>query len=500
VLALLAFAAGPVVYLQRRMEPGGRLTGATGPFAADQLQYLTWMRAAADHGGLASNLYDLGPSTAVFAHPMVAVSALLLALGASPHLALLLWVPVAAVTLAVGVWTFAHRHLVGPTWQVGVAAAVGVAFATPTPWLHEVVTDPRGARLGGAAAGQLTPAVQLWGYTPAAIAIGLVPLCLLVAERVLASDRAGHRRAGVRLAIGAALAGWLHPWEGALLVVIVSTAAVWTGWEAAKRAALPVAAALLPLAYYALLPRLSDDWAVARAAEAAGPRPLVAALAAVAPLALVAAAGLERPSRDDPAAERLLLLWPLAAAVMFVVVPAFPSHALITLPIPLAVLAVRGLRRAGSAAPAVAIGGVAVLLVPGMVDTIRFEGDQLRADLQPHALSADERAALEYLDREAAPGGVIASVRLGSAVPGFTGRAVWVGHPYWTPDFERRALAIDAVLAGAASDDDEAAVADAGAAFLLTACDEGASLPPTVARMVIDVRRFGCVAVHRFAP
>lgn len=500
---LLTWTAGPLVVLLRRADRGDTIVGATGPFAGDQLQYAAWMRSAADHAGRVANLYDLGDPDPVFVHPMAAISGALVAAGASVPLALLVWAPVAAAALGLGVWRFAVRHVDGPTWAVWVAAGLGLWFASPVPWLHDLVGAPGGDRWSGQDAVGLTPSVQLWGYYPAAVAIGLVALCLLGVERVLDAEGGGRRgrRLAWAVAAGAALAGWLHPWEGALLVIAMAILSGWSGRAGLRRAALPIVGAALPLAYYAVLPVVSDDWEVARAAQRGAPRPLLAAVLALLPLAAIAAPALSRIRRPVPPGDRTLLAWLVAVAVLFITVPAFPLHALTTATIPLSVLAARTLAswRPRAPAAAVTIAAVVLLVVPGQRDLIRFEHDQLRSDAQPFILSRSERDALSFLEHAPVDGGVIARVHLGTAIPAFTGRQTWVGHPFWTPSFIERATAADAVLRGSPTPEQADLVGAAGARFLLARCGEGTSLAPPVVDLVVGRHRFGCVTVYELA-
>src|SRR5215207_4678055 len=81
LVALALWAVAPLVVLVVRLLAYGDVpTGADGPLAADQLQYLAWVRDAGSHG-LASNLFELRPSAHVFAHPLFTPSGLVWRLG-----------------------------------------------------------------------------------------------------------------------------------------------------------------------------------------------------------------------------------------------------------------------------------------------------------------------------------------------------------------------------------------------------------------------------------
>jgi hypothetical protein len=65
------------------------------------MQYLTWLREASDHVGVA-NLYDLAPGPRSFVHPGVLISGLLHAAGLGVAAAYLAWKPVAVLALFAG--------------------------------------------------------------------------------------------------------------------------------------------------------------------------------------------------------------------------------------------------------------------------------------------------------------------------------------------------------------------------------------------------------------
>ena len=65
---------------------------------------------------------------------------------------------------------------------------------------------------------ELYPLAQLWGYPWAAIAIGLMPL-VAARLRARAGARAPAAAGSPRPRGGAALAAWLHPWQGATILV-----------------------------------------------------------------------------------------------------------------------------------------------------------------------------------------------------------------------------------------------------------------------------------------
>ena len=112
--------------------------------------------------------------------------------------------------------------------------------------------------------------------------------------------------------------------------------------------ALPLAATLLPLFYGVVLSRTDASWrAFQSESMTTGTAPWWALLASFGPLVAFAGLGLRRP-RDDR--DWMLVLWPMATAAIYFLVPQFPPHALAGVSIPLAVLAVRGWARVAAGA------------------------------------------------------------------------------------------------------------------------------------------------------
>jgi hypothetical protein len=114
LLGLALWAAAPVVYLLLRAAAHHEsLSGGDSIFAADQLQYLAWIRSSGEHF-LAGNGFDLRVGGNVFLHPMFAISGLLWRAGMNIALSYLLWLPVAVAVLYVGFRQFSFRLLATP--------------------------------------------------------------------------------------------------------------------------------------------------------------------------------------------------------------------------------------------------------------------------------------------------------------------------------------------------------------------------------------------------
>jgi hypothetical protein len=500
---LAAYALVPLAAMVR-FAVAGDLTfaGADGPFPGDQYQYMTWIREYEDHL-LASNTLDIAASDHVFFHPMFFLSGFAVRLGIGVEVAYLIWKPVAIAALFFGFRAYVRRFVSDPWLRV---AALGVALFFSVPAIFHYlwnIADSEGnddSLLN--AAGELLPATLIWGYMPAAIAVGLMPVFLLGVERIVAALDTGARpgtRLLVLVSLTGAAASWLHPWQGQVLLVTAAAALVLRRRFDLRQAwvVIPLAVTFAPILYYFLLSRADSAWALAQAAnESQGDLPLWVVMVALLPLAVPAALGVRRFGAGF--GERMLTIWPVATVLVFLFFsPSFPQHVLEGMSLPLGVLAVAGLaalRRPRALVAAFAV----VATLPGAVYMVDWLRDTVRVGGQVRYLEPGEDAALDYLDGERAPGGVLTRVYMGTLVPVATERQSWVGHPSWTRDFEERVAATEALFAGGLSAEDaEALVRDSGAAFVLVDCERAATAVPALRPLAQDERRFGCATVLR---
>jgi hypothetical protein len=462
-LGLLAFGLVPLALLAGAGRAVG-LTGATGIFPADQLQYLAWVRDLSSHL-LARNLFDLAPSAHVFTDPVFGVSGGLVRLGVAPAWAYDVWLPVAALALVAGYRAYVRRLVTGNAARF---AALALALFATSP-LAPVLDASAGLSAANhnalaMAVGDGTPALQLWGYFPIAIALGLGCVALLALERAASEER--HTRSPrAEMAIAAAagaLATWLHPWQGAtLLLVAVGVAAFDRSRRVVIACGALAAAVCVPLAYYVALSHFDGAWSAARARNA-----------------LVPSAA--------------------AALVLYVLGPPYRLHALETMSLPLAILAVRGGARLGVRVP---VGVVVVLLAtePGLI----FAGSLLHKAIHErpsaYAIPREDRRALEAVRESQFAGGVLAGPSLASAVPVATGRATWFGHPSWTPAFRAREAAADRFFAGRmAPAAARRFVRSVGASIVVVPCGASPALAVGLGpQLVATDLRFGCARVLR---
>jgi hypothetical protein len=342
-------------------------------------------------------------------------------------------------------------------------------------------------------AGEVFPAGSLWGYLPTAISLGLMAWFFVLVPRLVeasAAVRPGVVAAGVGLVFS-----WLHPWQGvtAILVVLALALSV-TPRRRAARLVVPGLAVAAPLAYYAVLARADGAWEVAQR-QTELPRASAAVLAvAVAPALVIALAARGSPRlRPRGPDEVVLVAWPLATLVNYALISSsVPGHALEGLSIPLAVLGVRSWPHLGAGTAA----GAAIVLsltAPGMVLALTTLRDTTRGHSQPFVLRPGEADALRQLRGSPARGGVLTSAYLGAAVPAFTGRRTWVGHPSWTPDYGARAAQAENLLEGRMPDAGQVARA-AGARFVVADCSHRRDL--TAALAPARVRHWGCATVY----
>jgi hypothetical protein len=464
------------------------LIGAHGVLGVDQLQYLSWARDASAHG-LASDLFTLGRSGHVYLEPAAEAMAALHRIGVSLPAGVVILTVIAAALLAAALLAWVRRLLGGRPAAQAAAVALAVAASSPASAVIDWAQLGSGPfRFAAYLAGdEQLMAAKLWGYLPAAFALGLMTVAVLALERGLQQ----RRRAPVAVAAGAALlASWLHPWQGATLALIALGLAAWRRnpreWPAQLAVLL---AAALPLAY--------SLWHIASRLEDGSRLPAAVLALCVAPLVAIAALGVRRVGgTESEPAEQALVLWIPAALVVYFVNDAYATHALEALGLPFGVLAVRAADRL-SLRPALATLAVLALTVPVAAYEARKFVRTAASPLVQYAVGRDDMAALRWVAHRAPPGGVLAAMPFAATVPAITGRAVWVGDGYWTPHYPTRARAARELFTGRLSPTAaRALVHRTGARVLVSDCAHRADLRRALGPLVTATRRFGCARVE----
>ena len=494
--ALAALSAFSVVVLAALATKGRTLSGADGLLAADQLQYFAWIREASEHG-LIGNRFDLARGDRAFLHPGFGISGALHALGLSVPLAYLLWKPVAVAVTFVGIRRYVHR-LIGAerTGERHVALLLALFAVMPAAWIV-AWTGWGGNRRQYTfdfISGEMWSSQYLWGYLMTAIAVFLMPIVLLAFER---------RRLGWAAA-GAFLVCWLQPWQGATLAIVVLAVVAWRRGAGLRDAIVLCVAVGIPAVYYFLLSRYDPAWELAGEANAAGAMtewswPWWAIALTLAPLAVPAALAYRRLPADDWQA-KALRVWPFAGlAVYLLPIGTFPYHSFQGLALPLSILAVQGAATVWRRpSPRVVVAILFVMIVPGVIHKGTAPRNSIRSAGDPFWVFDGEVEALEAIEADPRPGGVLGAVYAGYMLPYRTGRETWIGALSWTPDWKGRQRLADGLIEGRLRGAEaQALVRRTNARFVFVDCRPGlADLEPELAPILERTQRFGCASVY----
>jgi hypothetical protein len=482
VLLLLAAVSVWVLVLDLMQVSahGGVWDGTESAYAVDQLQYLAWIRDASTHV-LASNLFVLHSTPHDYLQPIVAISGGLVALGVTPAIALLAWQPVAIGGLFVAVRGFVRAQVQG---RLAARAALLLALFAGLPSMYFDLWLP----------------FWTWGYQEALLALACAIGSLLLYHR-------GRERGWLvcGAAVLGALASWLHPWQGEiLLMLIVSGEAIM--WIAGGRARfwrpLPViAATLLPLIYYVVLARVDASWRLGQQGST-GIMPLKELLWPLAPLAVPALLAYRR--RNVNFIQAATRVWPFAAVAVYLLAErglgSSPPHAFAGITVPLAVLAVEGLGsvRWPRFVPRRTLTALLVLglIVPVAVDKLGVAQHLVEKE-KPYTV--DEERALQYLARDPQPGGVVTPIHLGAIVPSQTGRHTYIGDCYWSlPYCDARNVNTWLVVHWGRVLPRYAIpfLLGTGARFIIKDCKGHDHLWRELHRIILSIRHFGCASVY----
>jgi hypothetical protein len=462
--------------------------GIDGEYPIDQLQYLAWIGDAAHHV-LVSDLFTARTTPHDYLQPMVAISGALAAAGVAPWLALLVWKPIAILALFAAVRSYCGRLL--PSAGQRNAALVVALFAAS----FNVLED------------EWIP-FQSWGYP-----FDLLSLAALIGALIL-YDRSRTGATGMIWPIGlAALASWLHPWQGELLIVLLVGSEAYAAigalragarrMQSGRRLILPattILAAAAPLAYYAALGSLDPAWRLGQTASQQS-WPLGKVVLPLLPLLIVSLPGyLRRPAGFLDLTVRG---WPLAAFAVWAVnqtpMGAWSVYAWVGITIPLGILAVQGSSRWTLAQrPWVAGLAVAALTIPGSYAMLRHSDALIAPSTgNQNLVSHSERAALAYLAADRLPGSVLSPFPIGDAVPAETGRQTFVGDNRWSPRYGVHNRRTWQLMHGQLSSPSARSfVRRSSAQFILAPCGSRA-LAGQLGDLVVPIRRFGCLRLYR---
>jgi hypothetical protein len=407
-------------------------TGTDGEFIPDQMQYLAWVRDAANHG-LASDLFVLRSTPHDYLQPAVEGSAALTALGVAPWLSLLLWKPVAVLGVFFAIRAYLRRQISDPfAYKCALALALFFGFfaVLGDEWLP----------------------FWSWGYTFGLMAIAAMIVALLAYHRARSAGRLS-----VLAPVLGMLAGWLHPWQGEIMILVLVCSELVTLWEpggergdrvhVVRRLALfgsTLIATALPLVYYAALEHYDAIWRLGRAANDKG-WSIGGILLSLAPLLIAAAFAYRHWPRTFLGATTRF--WPLAAFAVYGLSEAgfgaTPLHAFAGITIPLALLAVEGVRSVRWRLPhprLIAVLVVALATIPASVHMLyHARSVEKHSTSDPNFITHDEQRALNYVARDRQPGSVLSDFYIGMLVPEMTGRHTYIGDYLWSlPDYKYR--------------------------------------------------------------
>jgi hypothetical protein len=503
---LAALAALSMAVLAALFTKGRAITGADGVLAADQLQYFAWIREASE-SLLIGNKFDFQPDSHVFFHPGFLISGLIHAVtGLSVPVAFQLWKPVTVVLMFAATLVYVRRLLADIAERrvalllVLFSVMPASAFVAWTGWggkLRQYSFD--------FISGEMWSGQYLWGYLMTGIAVFLMPLVLLGAERWRSERRP---RTLVLSSIGALLVCWLQPWQGGTLALIVVAVEGLRWWRSGERpdlalAAIPAGVAV-PAIYYLILALTDPAWELAGESNAAGSQatwswPWWAIVLTLLPLAAPAAlAYLRVPARSWQ--DWAVRVWPFAALLVYLQ-PAgtFPYHSFQGLAIPLSVLAVQGVVSVWPRPrTALVVAALALMIVPGTVHKFEVAVGSVRAAGDPYFVFPGEQAAMDALEADPREGGVLATAYDGHMLPYKTGREVWVGALSWTPDWDARVRATKRLFETGMPD--AAArrfVRSTGARFMFVDCRPGLlDLRAQMRPLLEEVRRFDCATLY----
>lgn len=511
ILLGLLYAALSCAIVAALLSTGRELTGGENQVAADQLQYLSWIVSSAKHGTI-NNLWTIpAQGSSHFVEPGFFVSGLLHRAGLGVIPSYQLWKLVSIPLLVIAFAAYVRRLL-----PPGGARAAGLALAL-------FGLSPVGALVGWGslhggwraqiefAAGEMFAPGWMWGYMMTGVAVALVPLVLLGSARALTTDL--WKRWTALACAGAFLCSWLQPWQGAEIVGAVLACSVLAPGRpslrvVASRHSLIVVSGMIPLVYYRWLASTDRFWELAGQANNSIPHwsPWVW-IAAMGPFVVALPALLKKPADWQETALRAVPVIMLAeyAVIAAFGVGTFAFHAIQGIVLFLAILAVQS-ALIWRDAPWwgrhrwLAIGLCAIMCIPGAAHRLNLMRLEIHRSAQPYFFEDGERQAVEQLATAAGPGGVLAPIKAGLSVPGWSGRPVWVGQISWTHDYRRRVADAEALFKGRLDRTSaRRLVLGSGARFLYSDCGHPFDLRSQLDGLIVGVTDHGCARIYELA-
>ena len=510
----LALTAGlAMMVMAPLLLTGNRLSGGDGLFTVDQLQYLAWVRDAGDHW-LISNSFDFSADRHVLLHPGYLISGLLhthLGIGL-PAAYTAVWKPIAVVVAFFGIRNYSVR-LIPSLWArrtamlIALTALMGWSTLTNLFGFSEQAMKSLDFISSEMWTGQL-----LMGYELGAIAVFLLPLVLLLTERV---RDGGGTRLLLLAAAGALVVSWLQPWQGAELAGIVLLVEGFRWWRRGIdpdwRLLAIVGACLLPAVYYAIVAATDPSWEMAGRENARGAQPdwkwpLWAVALTVAPLALPALCSLK--ARVDGWQEIAVRFWPLAVVLVYLQpFGTFPYHSFQGLALPLSILAVRGFtidRPSWMPQPKWwwVLPAVLLLAVPGTIHRMTLARENIGAHYFPYYIQPGEAEALSWIDSQPEDGNVLADPYGGLLIPGYTGKEAYIGPRSWTPNWKAKSQISGGLLLGVLGPQGtQDLLRRTKARWIFAECDRHGnplkSIASNIGPMLEAEHRFGCATVYK---
>jgi hypothetical protein len=472
IVALLLLTGLPHLYASLTSAANRQYMGIVAD-VPDTAQYFSWLRAH-QQALIVSNMMTPEPNQPAFFN--------------------LLWFVLGRLTL----WT--GMSMVGAFQLLRLVA--GAAFGFTLFWLYGLLAEDRRERwlatalvlVGGglgwiwaiekymsrrsdllypldAQVAEPNAFLSLIGYPHFLLAAALV---LAIFGLFLVGERVGRLRYSVFAAALALTLGLQHAYDLITIYMVLGVYLLLRWWHTRQfpwRSAIGLVLIGLisspPAAYFTYLTTHDPIWrrVLAQFSNAGvytpSPLHLLIVLGPQLPLAAAALPGLWRRRTD---ADLLLLAWAVIGFGLLYIPTDFQIHMLNPYQVPLAILAVRTVRRFAATAGAGAWlrrwAPAALLLVaiPINIYLLGWRFVDLGRHRAPYSLHRDEVAALDWLDRQGGDAVVLSDETLGQYVPALSGKRAVLAHWAQTVDYYTKRDEVARFFSAAATDAERIAV------------------------------------------